>query len=146
MFIPCYSKIAGPLTALTGKNVPFSWTKDAGASFEALKKKFCEAPVLASWDPSLSTFLETDCSGYAIGGALLQEKDGVRRPVGFFSKKLNQAEINYDIHDKEMLAVVSGVKFWAPELKATGSFTIWTDHKNLEYFMTKQRLSKRQIR
>lgn len=71
MFIPCYSKIAGPLTALTGKNVPFSWTKDAGASFEALKKKFCEALVLASWDPSLSTFLETDCSSYAISGALL---------------------------------------------------------------------------
>jgi len=146
MFIPNYSKIAGPLTALTGKGVPFSWSKQEGAAFEELKEKFCRAPVLSHWDPGLPTFLETDCSGFAMGGALLQETNGTRRPVGFFSKKLNNAEINYDIHDKEMLAIISCVKFWEPELKACGSFTIWTDHKNLEYFMTKKQLSERQIR
>lgn len=67
--------------------------------------------MLSGWDPTLPTFLKTDCSGFALGGALLQEKDGVRRPVGFFSQKLNKAEINYNIHDKEMLAVVSSIKF-----------------------------------
>jgi hypothetical protein len=56
-------------------------------------------------------FLETDCSGFALGSALLQEKDGACRPVGFFLQKLNKAEINYDIHDKEMLAIVSSIKF-----------------------------------
>jgi transposase InsO family protein len=146
MFIPNYSKIAGPLTALTGKGVPFSWGKLEEEAFTRLRDKFCRAPVLAQWDPTLPTFLETDCSGFALGGGLIQEKNGVRRPVGFYSQKLNKAEINYDIHDKEMLAVVSCLKFWAPELKACGPFTIWTDHKNLEYFMVKRQLSERQIR
>ena len=45
-----------------------------------------------------------------------------------------------------MLAVVSCLKFWEPELKACGPFTIWTDHRNLEYFMVKRQLSERQIR
>jgi len=146
MFILDYSELARPLTALTGKSVPFSWGKAEQNAFESLKKRFCEAPVLAHWDPTLPTFLETDCSGFALGGALLQEKNGIRQPVGFFSQKLNKAEINYDIHDKEMLAVVSCLKFWAPELKTCGPFTIWTDHKNLEYFMTKRQLTERQIR
>jgi transposase InsO family protein len=146
MFIPNYSEISRPLSALTGKGTTFSWGKDQEKAFETLKEKFCKAPVLSGWDPALPTFLETDCSGFAIGGALLQEKNGVRRPVGFYSKKLNKAEINYDIHDKEMLAVVACIKFWGPELKAAGPFTVWTDHKNLEYFMTKKQLSERQVR
>jgi len=146
MFIPNYSKIAGPLTALTGRGVAFFWGKAEESAFEKLRDKFCRAPVLSGWDPTLPTFLETDCSGFALGAALIQEKDGIRRPVGFYSQKLNKAEINYDIHDKEMLAVVASIKFWEPELKACGPFTIWTDHKNLEYFMVKRQLSERQIR
>ena len=67
--------------------------------------------MLSYWDPTLPTFLETDCSGFALGGALLQEKNGVRYLVGFYSQKLNKVEINYDIYDKEMLVVVSYVKF-----------------------------------
>lgn len=146
VFIPNYSKIAAPLTSLTGKGVSFSWGKPQEEAFEKLRDKYCNAPVLSHWDPSIPTFLETDCSGFALGGALIQERDGIRQPVGFFSQKLNKAEINYDIHDKEMLAVISCLKFWEPELKACGPFTIWTDHKNLEYFMVKRQLSERQIR
>ena len=146
VFIPNYSKIAAPLTALTGKGVQFSWGKSEESAFLELRDKYCGAPVLSHWDPAYPTFLETDCSGFALGGALIQEKNGIRQPVGFFSQKLNKAEINYDIHDKEMLAVISCLKFWEPELKACGPFTIWTDHKNLEYFMVKRQLSERQIR
>jgi hypothetical protein len=94
----------------------------------------------------LPIFLETNYSGFALGGVLLQETNGVRRPIGFFSQKLNKAEINYDIYDKEMLAVVSYLKFWAPELKVYRPFIIWTDHKNLEYFIVKRQLLERQIR
>lgn len=146
MFIPRYSQIAAPLTALTGKNTTFSWGQLEEDAFKDLRDKFCRAPVLSGWDPTLPTFLETDCSGFALGGALIQERDGVRRPVGFFAQKLNKAEIYYDIHDKEMLAIIRCLKFWTPELKACGPFTIWTDHKNLEYFMVKRQLSERQIR
>ena len=146
VFIPNYSKIAAPLTALTGKGTQFTWGKAEEESFLKIREKYCGAPLLSHWDPQLPTFLETDCSGFALGGALIQEKNGTRQPVGFFSQKLNKAEINYDIHNKEMLAVVRCLKFWEPELKACGPFTIWTDHKNLEYFMVKRHLSERQIR
>ena len=56
---------------------------------------------------------------------------------------MNKAEINYDIYDKEMLAVISCLKFWKPELKACSPFIIWTDYKNLEYFIVKRQLTKR---
>jgi hypothetical protein len=72
--------------------------------------------------------------------------DGVRHLVAFHSAKLNKAEINYDIHDKELLAVVRCLKQWDPELRSCGPFTVLTNYKNLEYFMKKQNLSERQAR
>jgi hypothetical protein len=86
----------------------------------------------------LPIFLETDYSRFTLGGALLQETNRVRRPIGSFSQKLNKAEINYNIYNKEMLIVVSYLKFWAPELKVYRPFIIWIDYKNLEYFMVKR--------
>jgi hypothetical protein len=71
-----------------------------------MKVLFSIAPVLKQWDPDLPTFVETDCSRFALGGALSQEVDGVRYPIAFHSEKLNMAEINYNIHNKELLAVV----------------------------------------
>jgi hypothetical protein len=91
--------------------------------------------------------VETDSSGYAIGGALSQYDDeGVLRPVAFFSRKNNPAESNYPIHDKELLAVVRCLEQWDAELRSVPSFGIWTDHKNLEYFQKKRQLSERQVR
>src|ERR1700761_5863548 len=146
IFVPDYSRIAAALTRLTGKNMPFSWGKEEEEAFHRLKVLFSTAPVLRQWDPALATFLETDCSGFALGGVLSQEVDGVRRPVAFHSEKLNKAEINYDIHDKELLAVVRCLTKWDAELRSCGPFTILTDHKNLEHFMKKQNLSERQAR
>ncbi|XP_044717041.1 Pol [Hirsutella rhossiliensis] len=112
-----------------------------------LKRRFCESPVLKQWDPSLPTFLETDCSGYALGGVLSQEgPDGRRHACAFFSKRLSPAEYNYPIHDKEMLAIMRCLDNWNAELRSCGPFTILTDHRNLEYFMTRQKLTERQSR
>ena len=74
-------------------------------------------------------------------------KDGLWRLVVFLSKSLNETEGNYKIHDKEMLAIVRGLEAWRHLLKgAQFKFEIWTDHKNLEYFMKVQKLNRRQAR
>ena len=90
---------------------------------------------MAQWDPDRKIVVETDSSGYTIGGALSQYNDeGILRPVAFFSKKNNPAEYNYPIHDKELLAVIRCLEQWDAELRSILSFEIWTDYKNLEYF------------
>ncbi|KAL2126283.1 hypothetical protein VTI74DRAFT_1265 [Chaetomium olivicolor] len=146
-FVPNFSMVAMPLTALTKKGAPFIWSPQCEEAFEQLKTLLISAPVLAQWDPDRKTVVETDSSGYAIGGALSQYDDeGILRPVAFFSKKNNAAECNYPIHDKELLAVVRCLEQWDAELRSVPSFEIWTDHKNLEYFQRKRQLTERQVR
>jgi predicted aspartyl protease len=146
-FVPRFSEIARPLTALTKKGVPFTWTNECEQAFLDLKTLLISAPVLAQWDPDRTTVVEADSSGYAIGGALSQYDDeGILRPVAFFSQKNNPAECNYPIHDKELLAVIRCLEQWDPELRSVQQFEIWSDHKNLEYFQKKRQLSERQVR
>ena len=89
-----------------------------------------------------------DVSDYATGGVLSMEyEDNLWRPVAFLSKSLNETERNYKIHDKEILAIVRGLGAWRHLLEgAQFKFEIWTDHKNLEYFMKVQKLNRRQAR
>jgi hypothetical protein len=85
---------------------------------------------------------------YALGATLSQfDKKGRLRPVAYFSRKLKPEEYNYEIHDKELLVVVKSVEQWRGELRSVAKpFEILTDHQNLRYFMTAQRLSERQAR
>jgi hypothetical protein len=69
-FVPKFSDIALPLTTLTKKDVPFVWSPQCEQAFELLKTLLISAPVLAQWDPERKTVVETDSSGYAVGGAL----------------------------------------------------------------------------
>ena len=108
---------------------------------------FTTGPILVQFDPELRTVLETDASGYCIGGAQFQYgADGLQRPCAFFSKKMAPAEANYEIYDKEMLAIVRYLEEWDTDLRSVESFEIRTDHKNLEYFITAKKLTERQIR
>ncbi|KAM4066468.1 reverse transcriptase (RNA-dependent DNA polymerase) [Hirsutella rhossiliensis] len=133
IFIPDYAKITQSLDALLKKGTAFHWGRAENEAFQELKRRFCESPVLKQWDPSLPTFLETDCSGYALGGVLSQEgPDGRRHACAFFSKRLSPAEYNYPIHDKEMLAIMRCLDNWNAELRSCGPFTILTDHRNLD--------------
>ena len=67
--------------------------------------------------------------------------------MAYISKLLNEAERNYEIHDKEMLVIIRCLEAWRHFLEgAKGRFEIWTDHKNLEYFMKAQKLNQRQVR
>ena len=83
-------------------------------------------------------FLETDASDYAFGAILSQYgDDSYLHPVAFYSRKFTAPEINYEIHDKELLAIVASFEVWRHFLEgAQHQITVYIDHKNLEYFMT----------
>ncbi|GKB72366.1 reverse transcriptase domain-containing protein [Tanacetum coccineum] len=105
-FIKDFSKIARPMTHLLEKDTPFFFSSECQSSFEILKKKLTEAPILVSpgWD--LSFELMCDVSDYAIGVVLGQRKDKYFRPIHYASKTLSDAQINYTVTKKELLAVV----------------------------------------
>jgi len=116
--------------------------------FGKLKAVFTTEPILAIPDIDREIRVEVDASDYATGGVLSTKyKDRKWRPVAFISKSLNVMEQNYEIHDKEMLAVIRYLEAWKHYLEgAKLEFEIWTDHKNLQYFMTSQKLNCRQAR
>ena len=113
-----------------------------------MKERFIKEPVLVAPDLDKKMRIEVDMSDYATGGVLSMEcKDGLWRPVAFLSKSLNEMERNYEIHDKEILAIIRELENWRYLLEgAHFKFEIWTDHKNLEYFMKVQKLNRRQAR
>jgi len=116
--------------------------------FEELKKRFMQELVLAALDLDKKMRIEVDASDYVTGGVLsMEERDGKWRLVVYLSKSLNKTERNYEIHNKEMLAIIRGLESWKHLLeKAQFKFEIWTDHKNLEYFMKTQKLNCRQAK
>lgn len=147
-FIRNYSKIIAPLTALTKKGFTFEWTSTCTEAFEDLKKRFTSAPILRHFDPSAATYVETDASDYAIGTILSQKgPDGIIHPVAFDSRKFQPAELNYEIHDKELLAIVWALKRWRSMLLSVQSpIQVLTDHQALTYFMSNKQLTRRQCR
>jgi RNase H-like domain found in reverse transcriptase len=99
--------VVRPLTELTHKDRVFHWSIEAGKAFLKLKEVFLTGPALARFDYDKPTRVETDSSGWCIGGTMLQpNNEGVYIPCSFFSRKLTGAECNYEIYDKEMLAIV----------------------------------------
>jgi transposase InsO family protein len=150
-FIKDYGAIARPLNHLTGKDVPFDFNDECHASFEQLKQALVTAPVLTHYDPQKEVLLETDASDGVIAGVLSQratdDENALWQPVGYFSKTLTPAELNYQIHDKEMLAIVRSFEQWRADLARTDhKVKVVTDHKALEYFMTSKELNGRQAR
>ena len=149
-FIRNYSKIAAPLHALTsGTAASFRWTTEADQAFCELKRRFSSAPILTHPDPSLPFVVEVDASDVGIGAVLSQRslEDKKLHPCAFFSKKLDPAERNYDIGNRELLAVKEALEEWRHWLEgAQHPFLIWTDHKNLAYIQSAKRLNSRQAR
>lgn len=82
--------------------------------------------------------METDSSNWVMAGVLSQlDKESNLQPVAFFLKTLKGAECNYEIYNKELLAIMTAFDIWCPELKGVAhQVKVLTDHKNLEYFMT----------
>jgi len=118
-------------------------------AFEDLKTAVTTAPVLVSPQESNPFWIEVDSLDFATGAVLSQQSlmDGKWYPVVFYSKSLSSMEWNYEIHNKEMLAIIRVLEEWRHFLEGvTHPVEIWTDHKNLEYFMTAKKLNCRQAR
>ena len=145
-FVENYSKLALPLTELTKKDKPFTWAKPQQAAFEALKRANEDSPVLRMFTPTQALHIETDASDRAIGACATQFFNGKRHPIAYYSRKMSPAEENYDIHDKELLAVVSALQHWRVYCEGAPELTVYTDHKNLLHFTTTKQLNRRQTR
>lgn len=136
-----------PLSRLTSVKVSFSWSDAANGAFKQLKDRFVNAPVLIQPDPAQQFVVEVDTSDSRVGAVLSQRSpvDKKLHPCAFFSRRLTPAEQNYDVGNRELLAVVLALQEWQHWLEgAVHPFVIWTDHKNLSYLRTARRLISRQ--
>ena len=117
-------------------------------AFDELKTAFTTGPILTHFDETRQTKLETDASDFALGAVLSQFcEDEKWHPVAFHSRKFAPAEVNYDVHDKEMMAIVAAFREWEYMLRSVeDQIVVYTDHKNLEYFNTTKILNRRQHR
>ena len=112
-FIHRYSNIVIPLTCLTRKSTPWDFNKKCRESFEQLKEEFTHAPVLTQWVPNAKMILEMDASDYALAAILsVFTMDGEIHPVAFHSHSFNPAKLNYNTHNKELLAIFEAFKHW----------------------------------
>jgi hypothetical protein len=145
-FIKDFTKIAQPLHQLMGK-VPWEWTLDCKNAFHQLLKQVTSAPIL-HWhiaDSKLKYVLETDASNFAMGTILSQEKEGKKVPIAYMSKALSPEQRNYDVWDKELLAIIKALEEWRHYLEgAKETFDILLDHQNLKYFKAPHKLNRRQ--
>jgi hypothetical protein len=117
-------------------------------AFDTLKATFTSAPILARFDPDRDIIVETDASDYVSTGVLSQyDDDNILYPVAYFSKKHSPAECNYEIYDKELMAIMRAFEEWRPELQSIiNPIRVLSDHKNLEYFTTTKLLNRHQAR
>ena len=126
--------------------MPFIWTKECQENFDLLKEKFSTEPVLLSFSPEHTTVVETDSLGYNIEGVLSQyNNEGWLHLYIYFSKRNSPAECNYQIYDKELLAVIQCLEAWDAKLQLVEKFKVVTDYKNLEYFFVPRKLTERHV-
>lgn len=138
-FVPNFSTIAGPLNKLTSnkKNAPaFKWSPEADAAFQKLKECLVSAPVLSCPDYSLPFEVHTDASNYGVGAMLTQVIDGKEHPIAYMSRSLTSAEKNYSITERETLAVITALEHWRCYLENGMTFTVYTDHSALKWFLS----------
>jgi len=147
-FIQAFSRRARPLYARTKKECVgnWEWGDKEQKAFDELRTKLTTAPVLVYFDPLAPTKIETGASKYVCSGILSQQcKDWKWRPVAYRSKTMSNAECNYDIHNKELLAIVHAFYEWKRYTRGSPKpIRVLTDHQNLVTFMTTKELSERQ--
>ncbi|CAI7752545.1 unnamed protein product [Closterium sp. NIES-53] len=143
--VPQYAKIATRLTNLLKRNTPFKWEDVHQQAMEQLKTALTSAPVLILPDPEKDYVIEADASDQAVGAVLMQDQGKGLQPIAYLSKKLHGAELNYPIHDKEALAIITAFKTWRCYLEGRKT-TVYTDHCSLKYLKTQPTLTRRQVR
>jgi hypothetical protein len=132
-FIKDYAAKAKPLHELTKKDVTFRWTVECQEAFETLKEHLIGADVLTLPDPKNPEYiLDTDASNYAIGAVLSQVQHGREKVIAYGSRCLDQAEKNYCVTRKELLAVVYFMGYFHHYLLGAKT-TVRTDHGSLQW-------------
>jgi RNase H-like domain found in reverse transcriptase/Reverse transcriptase (RNA-dependent DNA polymerase) len=147
-FIRGFAQLARPLTQLLKKDKKFEWTDECTRALNELIGIVTSDPVLHRPNYDLPFTLEVDASQYTTGAILYQPNDKGRLcPVGYHSHTLNPAEQGYDVHDRELLAVMRGLRQWR-HLLLSSSFTttMITDHANLRYYRQPQKINRRVAR
>src|SRR5271163_276798 len=147
-FIQGYGHTTKPLNDLLKKDIKFEWKKEHKIAFQTLKQKLLADPVLKMPDTTRPFTIETDASKFASGAILLQEDtNGDWHPCSYLSKSFNETERNYEIYDRELLAIICALTDWRHYLIGSPHVvTVLSDHQNLTYFRPTQKLNRRQAR
>jgi hypothetical protein len=140
-FVEGFSKLSGPLTALTKKNARFEWTEECEHSFQELKQRLVTAPILTLPSGSDGFVIYSDASRKGLGCVLMQNG----KVIAYASRQLKNHELNYPTHDLELAAIVFALKIWRHYLYGE-KCEIFTDHKSLKYLFTQKELNLRQRR
>jgi len=147
-FMPDVSAYTTPLTGIQRNGHPFLWREIHDRCFQAIKDLTCKYPILRPINPASDEpiWLICDASLYGVGALYGQGEDWKTcRPAGFMSKKLTDAQHNYQTFERETLAILEALLKWEDKLLGF-PFKIVTDHEALKYLSTQQKLSSRQIR
>jgi hypothetical protein len=147
-FVPDFATIAAPLTSLTKKNASntVAWTHDCETAFATLKQILTSHPILDAPDFDRTFILQTDASNFGLGAVLSQLDDNqTEHPVLYLSRKLQGAEENYSVPEKECLAIVWAVTKLSYYLYGR-VFIIHTDHQPLKWMYTMKNTNKRLMR
>jgi len=152
-FIQDYSKKAHPLLYLMHNTTPWHWEQDQQTVFETLQDTMCDKPVL--WKPDFMKpfYILTNASVYGMGAIISQEGESTLQtphkkpklhPITYYSATFTETERNYDIYDRELLAIMKAITHWRPYLIWTKDpFTIYTDHTNILYWKSPCKLNCR---
>jgi hypothetical protein len=145
-FVKNFSSITAPLTELLHKDKKYQWGENEQKSFETLKQVMMTSPVMILPNPQLPYTITTDASGYAVGATLSQDHGNGLQPIAYLSKKLNDHERNYCVHEQELLAIHIALKEWRHYVHGTHNLTLLTDHHSLRWMQTQPILNPRQTR
>ena len=129
-----FAVFAHPLNQLLRKNSPdtFELNDEQLKAFRTFSDRICSPPVLALPVPNLPYSVDTDACAYGLGATLFQDHNGTRKPIGFWSRSLTDAEKNYSASERECLAVVWALQTLRPYLLYE-DFTVYTDHNSLNW-------------
>ena len=133
-FVPQFSKVAAPLHKLLKKDAKYTWEENQEIAFQTLKQKLMSQPILQYPDFSKEFILTTDASNEGAGAVLSQGAVGKDLPIAYASRSFNKAEKNYSTVEKELAAIVWGIKHFRPYLYGR-RFKVVSDHKPLTWIM-----------
>jgi hypothetical protein len=130
--IPGQAALMEPITRLTKKDIKLAWEEEQETVFKLIKEKVAEAIMLTYPDPAKTFQIYPDASSkFAMGPVLVQ--DG--KVISIFSRKFNNAQLNYTVTDQELLAVLEACKHFKQIIHGC-NITVHTDHKNLTFNTT----------